>query len=166
MATLTNAHRNSIVAWCEYFHAHEHLINYVQKRPFALYSASALEKLVGIRSVINEWDCSGSTIEIYYLAGAQDPSGFNFDGDGDTESMLSHLTHYHNPMDAHPGALVLIGINLPLAQQHVCIVTDQGEDPEVFSHGSAFNCELLPLSVELTAHPGADYVFLNVGNLG
>ena len=59
----------------------------------------------------------------------------------------------------------MFGVGLPVEEQHVCMVTVQGKNPTIFSHGSAFSCIEIPLSVEQESHSGGT-TFLNVAPLG
>jgi hypothetical protein len=161
---LTNAQRNAIVSNCQWFSKNQSLIGYAQERPFPIYTKTELQSMFNAKEKVNVWDCSASTVEIFSLSGVKDPTGFNYGGFGNTESMLEHLPHYTKITNAHPGALVIFGADLPLAKQHVCIVTKQGANPTLFSHGSAFSCKFLSLSQEQSAHSGTT-VFLDVSGL-
>lgn len=112
-------------------------------------------------------DCSESVTLICHVAGLHDPSGFGFDGSGNTETMYHHLKHYTDPRQAFPGALVFLGIPGRLSTQHVCMVRRAGADPELFSHGGngAYRAHYVPFSVERRYHAGTP-VFLSVAALG
>jgi hypothetical protein len=165
MAKLTQKQRNAVVSYCKVFNAHQSQIGYEQVRPFPIVAGPTLIELLDKSEDFNDWDCSGSTVEIFHCAGLQDPTGFNFAGLGNTSTMLGHLKHYTDPSRAQPGALVIFGADLGLGNQHVAIVVEAGKDPELFSHGSANKALLLPLSAEQSAHAGST-VFLDVSNLG
>jgi hypothetical protein len=163
--TVTDTQRNKIVQWCHYFNEHANQIGYEQIRPFPLYKEAELESKINAGDTLGEWDCVGSSDEIFYLVGLKDPTGFDYVGDGNTDTMLAYLKdHYTDPAHAKPGALVIFGADLPLSSQHVCIVTESGSDPQLFSHGEAFECKLLTLSEEQTAHTGST-VFLSIDPL-
>jgi hypothetical protein len=161
---ITDKQREKVVKWCVYLNEHQSQIGYGQDRPFPLLKEPELEAIINEGEFIDRWDCYASTAEIFYIVGLKDPSGFNYNGLGNTDTLLEHLPHYTEASHARPGALVVFGADLPLSEQHVAIVTKQGDDPELFSHGEAFECRLLSLSEEQTAHSGST-VFMDVTSL-
>jgi cell wall-associated NlpC family hydrolase len=74
-------------------------------------------------------DCSGFATLCYFLAGAEDPNGLDYIGEGYTGTMLRHMRHVHA---ARPGDLVVWG---RYPGHHVAIVMEAGEDPLLCSHG-------------------------------
>jgi hypothetical protein len=80
-------------------------------------------------------DCSGSVIGIYARAGAPDPSGYAYNGAGNTQSFYQHLEHLTSYTDAEPGDL--IDVTLPSqGTVHVYLVLERTQhDQKVFSHG-------------------------------
>ena len=165
MATLTESQRKTLVTNCKLLNQYQNLIGYEQIRPFPLVPLDALEAGLKAGTQYNEWDCSASIIEICLISGIMDPSGYNFNGDGDSLSMLARLKNYTNPARAQPGALVVFGADLALGNQHVCMVTIAGTNPQLFSHGETDSCKLLTLSQEQTAHTGQT-VFLDMSQQG
>lgn len=164
MATLTETQRAALVYNADFLYANRAHLGYTQVRPLKFYTKVALEAKFKA-GMVSEFDCSGSVMEIFYMSGCKDPSGYDFDGYGNSVTMLERLKHYENPVDAHAGALVVFGANLPLGQQHVCMVWKQGKDPTLFSHGEP-GVSLIPLSEEIPEHPGAMVTFLDVSPLG
>lgn len=147
-------------------------IDYGQTRPFPLRSAGALKGIFAAKSTAFAPDCSMAVTNLYYMSGAKDPTGYGFKGYGNTSSMMSNLKqydyHYANQqvslIAAHPGALIVFGVGLPLSQQHVAMVVEQAHDPLVFSHGAAFQTQVYRCSVEQAYHGGGT-VCLDVSTL-
>jgi hypothetical protein len=87
-------------------------------------------------------DCSGFATLCYYLAGAPDPNGLGYIGQGYTGTLLRHLPHV--PQDkARPGDLVVWG---RYPGHHCALVLEPGDDPLLASHGS----ESGPLEIRLS----------------
>ncbi len=103
-------------------------------------------------------DCSGFVTLCYQWAGAPDPNGMDYDGGGDTGTMLHACSHI-DPRAAQPADLVVFG-NAP--GTHVVIIVEPGTDPVVVSQGSEAGPLKLPLSEEATAHPGQPLTYLSV----
>ena len=80
-------------------------------------------------------DCSGSVIGIYARAGAPDPSGYHYNGSGNTDSFYAQCEHLPSYTDAIPGDLV--DVTLPArGTVHVYLVLEKtAHDLKVFSHG-------------------------------
>jgi len=87
-------------------------------------------------------DCSGFVTVCYFLAGAPDPNGRDYDGAGYTGTMLAWLPHIGGA-DAKRGDLVVWGA---YPGRHVAIVLEPGDDPLLCSHGS----ERGPLAIRLS----------------
>jgi hypothetical protein len=89
----------AIVAEAARLYAHRNEINYVQSRPFAL-------KLPPF--VPRELDCSAFATVCHFVAGAPDPNGRNYDGQGYTGSLTNHGVRCEE-RDLDPGDLVFYG---------------------------------------------------------
>jgi cell wall-associated NlpC family hydrolase len=76
-------------------------------------------------------DCSGFVTLCYFLAGAPDPNGRDYDGSGYTGTMLGWLPHIRRG-DAWLGDVVVWGT---FPGRHVAIVLEPGDDPLLCSHG-------------------------------
>lgn len=79
-------------------------------------------------------DCSGFATLCYQIAGAADPNGRGYDGEGYTGTLNEHGTVV-KPRDARPGDLCLYGV---APCHHVTIVVEadpDGGDPLEASHG-------------------------------
>lgn len=70
-----------MVNWIQQTFAHEGTIHYAQVRPIPFYA----ENLFNFTT-----DCSGYVIMAYHVAGASDPSGNNFNGQGYTGNLGGH----------------------------------------------------------------------------
>ena len=121
----TNAQRTLLVKNAEWLIANRQHIGYQQHRPQQLLPAALLRAAFngGERLL---YDCSMMLVQAYFLTGLHDPTGFAFNGDGNTESMLGHLPHYSEAIDAHPGAIVIFNADQPLRAQHCAMVTHPG----------------------------------------
>lgn len=82
-------------------------------------------------------DCSSSITGLYCVAGAPDPNGLGYDGQGYTGTMMQHCRRL-----AGAGAAMLCDLVIWLDAQgdshHVAMVIDQvgNDDPILYSHGS------------------------------
>jgi hypothetical protein len=112
--------RQKIVTAARWGIAHEPQIHYGEIRPIPLGRTLPLTT-----------DCSGFVTVCYFLAGAPDPNGLDYSGEGWTGTLLRHLAHV--PRDeALPGDLVVWGA---YPGRHVAIVLEPGDDPLLCSHG-------------------------------
>jgi hypothetical protein len=132
--------REKIVANAEWGMANEPQIHYQQLRPMdGLHRAHKLPL---------QTDCSGFVTLCYAWAGAPDPNGQGYSGQGFTGSMLQHCRHI--PRSAlQPGDLAIFG---PGTGQHVVMVIQMAADPMVVSHGQEKGPFKTTLSVEANAH--------------
>ena len=167
--SITHKQRQTLVDTFYWFHQHSNLWPYVESRPFPVRTRNEIEALISANREISGYDCSGSTIEGFYIAGLKDPSGNNFNGLGNTSEMLIRLARaaYTNPARALPGALAVFNANLPLNRQHVAVVGDEGNgtiNPIMFTHGSA-GFQRLRLE-ELQPGFSGKTLFLSPGQLG
>jgi hypothetical protein len=74
-------------------------------------------------------DCSGFVTLCHYLAGAPDPNGLGYSGQGWTGTLLRHLTQTPALV---PGDVVVWGA---YPGRHCAIVLEAGDDPLLCSHG-------------------------------
>jgi Putative peptidoglycan binding domain len=116
--------REQIVANARWGVANEAQIHYEQLRPIdAIHEAQRLP----LRT-----DCSGFATLCYAWAGASDPNGLDFNGQGYTGTMLQHLRRVPQPA-VQPGDLVIWG---RFPGNHVALVLEAGPDPLLCSHGT------------------------------
>jgi hypothetical protein len=106
-------------------------IHYAEARPMPLRRTLPLAT-----------DCSGFATLCYFLAGAPDPNGLGYIGQGYTGTLLRHLPHVP-PERAQPGDLVVWG---RYPGHHCAVVLEPGDDPLLASHGG----ESGPLEIRLS----------------
>lgn len=92
-------------------------------------------------------DCSGSTEMLDLMAGAKDPSGWGFNGQGNTSSIGAHSKRIPRAY-ARPGDMVLW-------TGHICVLLKPGPDPLLFSMGMEAGPFAIRLSVEDRYHGGS-----------
>lgn len=93
-------------------------------------------------------DCSGFATDCYEWAGAPDPNGLHYNGQGYTGTMLDACEHIPKK-EIRPGDLVVFG---PGTGEHVVIIVGTSADPEVLSHGGEPGPIPLPVSREAAYH--------------
>jgi cell wall-associated NlpC family hydrolase len=123
--TLTQAGsvRDQIVAFAQWGIQNEPQIHYQQLRP--------MDGIGQPRKLPLQTDCSGFVTLCYAWAGAPDPNGLKFSGQGFTGTMLQACSHISKAA-ARPGDLVVWG---PPPGNHVALVLQPGPDPLLASHG-------------------------------
>lgn len=89
-------------------------------------------------------DCSSSVTGLYWRAGAPDPNGLGYNGQGYTGTLCTH-GHPVDPANARPGDLAFYGDHAPWRHVAIVIGRDPAGQPIVFSHGSEAGPYLLPL---------------------
>ncbi|HVS86344.1 MAG TPA: hypothetical protein VHD91_12000 [Gaiellaceae bacterium] len=134
--------RERIAANAHWGIAHEARIHYDERRP--------IDGLGEARRLPLHTDCSGFATLCYAWAGAPDPNGLGFDGQGWTGTMLRHMTEI--PLArVQPGDLVIWG---PPPGHHVALVLENdGEDPLLCSHGQEKGPLAIRFSVETRYQP-------------
>jgi hypothetical protein len=133
--------RDQIVENARWGIENEPQIHYEQLRPMdAVHEA---------RKLPLHTDCSGFSTLCYAWAGAPDPNGVGFDGQGYTGTLLQHMQRI--PL-AHvqPGDLVVWG---PSPGHHVALVLEPGPDPLLCSHGQEKGPLAIRFSVETQYQP-------------
>jgi cell wall-associated NlpC family hydrolase len=119
-----------IVAAARWGIANEPRIHYGETRPVPLARALPLTT-----------DCSGFVTLCYYLAGAPDPNGLGYSGQGWTGTLLAHLPRARR---LRAGDIVVWGA---YPGRHCAIVLEPGADPLLASHGQ----ERGPIAITLRA---------------
>ncbi len=112
--------RTEIVAAARWGIRNEPRIHYAPVRPMPL-----------TRTVPLSTDCSGFVTLCYYLAGAPDPNGLDYDGQGYTGTLLRAMSSVAQDW-IEPGDLVVWGA---YPGHHVALVLAPGDDPLLCSHG-------------------------------
>lgn len=105
-------------------------------------------------------DCSGYVTCCYYAAGAGDPNGLGYDGQGYTGTLLTHLPHISRAQ-AEPGDLAVYGAYPGV---HVVMLLQAGlvpaPGPLVASHGVPWAPQIMPLDHMSAGFPGRPVTFL------
>jgi hypothetical protein len=121
--------------------ANEPQIHYRQSRP--------IDGLHEPRKLPLYTDCSGFSTLCYAWAGAADPNGQGYSGQGFTGTLLQHMTRI--PQSAvQPGDLVVWGGG---TGHHVALVLEGGADPLLCSHGQEKGPFEIRFSVESKYQP-------------
>jgi cell wall-associated NlpC family hydrolase len=127
--------RAEIVAVARWAVAHAAEIHYAELRP--------IESLAHPRRLPIRTDCSGFVTLCYAWAGAPDPNGLGYSGQGYTGTLLEHLQRVP-PDGVEPGDVVVWGEPPGV---HAALVLEPGSDPLLCSHG----VERGPLEIRLSA---------------
>src|SRR3954453_5637970 len=106
--------RGEIVAAARWGVRNAARIHYAESRPMPLRRTLPLST-----------DCSGFATLCYYLAGAPDPNGLGYIGQGYTGGLLRPLPHVESAR-ARPGDIVVWGT---YPGRHCAVVLDTGDDP-------------------------------------
>jgi hypothetical protein len=122
--------RRKIVAAARWGIANEPRIHYGEIRPIPLGTGLPLTT-----------DCSGFVTICFYRAGAPDPNGLDYGGQGYTGTLLDHLDEAAEPKH---GDVVVWGA---YPGRHCAIVLEPGVDPLLASHGR----ERGPIAIRYTA---------------
>ena len=112
-------------------------IHYAEARPMPLRRTLPLAT-----------DCSGFATLCYFLAGAPDPNGLGYIGQGYTGTLLRHLPHVAAAA-VQEGDIVVWG---RYPGRHCAVVLEPGVDPVLASHGSEAGPLELRFSAERLAH--------------
>lgn len=118
--------REKVVLWARWGVQHTEAIHYAETRPMPAKLETPLTT-----------DCSGFVTLCYKAAGAEDPNGLGYNGEGYTGTLLAHAEKHGRVFGevskARAGDLIVYG---PGAGEHVAIVVEPGKDPLTVSHGS------------------------------
>lgn len=133
--------RDAVVGFALWGIQNEPQIHYRQLRP--------MDGLSTPKALPLQTDCSGFVTLCYKWAGAPDPNGLNFNGQGYTGTMLQACTHIARSA-AQPADLVIWG---PPPGNHVAMVIEAGDDPLLASHGQEKGPASIKFSVETQYQP-------------
>lgn len=133
--------RARIVANARWGITNEPQIHYEQLRP--------IDGLKAPRKLPLHTDCSGFSTLCYAWAGAPDPNGLGYSGQGYTGTLLQHMKAIAAEA-AQPGDLVVWG---PPPGHHVALVLEPGPDPLLCSHGQEAGPAATRFSVETKYQP-------------
>ena len=138
--------RQKIVAAARWGIETEPRIHYGEVRPFPLS-----------RSLPLTTDCSGFVTLCYYLAGAPDPNGLGYSGQGWTGTLLTHLRRTERP---RAGDVVVWGV---YPGRHCALVLEPGDDPLLCSHGQEHGPIAIRYGDECDVQRGRPAVWLSSG---
>lgn len=131
--------RQRLVGWCLWGVENSAEIHYEQSRPIPV------SHLPGTLPLTT--DCSGSTTLFARWAQAPDPNGLDYDGQGWTATLLSHLPR---AAELQRGDVIVWGA---YPGRHCAIVLEPGDDPLLASHGQERGPIEIPLSIESRIQP-------------
>lgn len=114
--------RTNIVSWGKTLLANKARMNYAEIRPIPLHNPPKFPLTT---------DCSGFVTLCYYLAGAPDPNGLKYSGQGYTGTLLSHGRHITKEQ-ALAGDVIVYGGG---TGEHTALIIEAGADPVTISHG-------------------------------
>ena len=134
--------RDRIVQFAQWGINNEPQIHYEQRRP--------MDGVDQPRKLPLRTDCSGFSTLCYKWAGAPDPNGQNYNGQGYTGTMLQHGRQIAKSA-VQPGDLVVWG---PNPGHHVALVLEGGADPLLCSHGQEKGPFPIRFSEETKFQPG------------
>lgn len=138
--------RTKIVEFCKFYTDHAAEVHYAQIRPMPLAAAKA-------KQLPLTTDCSGFATCAYYYAGAPDPNGLGYNGQGYTGTLYAHCKHI-SAADAKPGDLVEFGGS---PGSHVVVYAGGGM---CWSHGQEAGPLYISVAAEAQAHAGQSVNYL------
>lgn len=143
------------LSWDRWAVANNASIGYAERRP------APYELMVAHEAF--DSDCSGTCHGGAKVGGLPDPSGFGFNGQGNTVTVLEHAQRHGlivPRVKARAGDYAVFAG--PVARQHMVRLHQPGtaSDPVVFSHGQPSGPAFYPLSIESKAHRGQAIVFV------
>ena len=143
--------RGKIVAEARWGLSNAGAIHYRQLRP--------MDGIHQRRKLPLDTDCSGFVTLCYQWAGAGDPNGLGFSGQGYTGTLLDHLTAVPQSQ-VKAGDLVLWARNG--VGEHVALVLEPGSDPLLVSHGEEAGPYTVRFSTSHRYHAGASVHWLRL----
>lgn len=148
IATGVDKIRASIVANAKWGVAHAGSIHYSQSRP--------IDGLRQPHKLPLYTDCSGFATDCYKWAGAPDPNGLAYNGQGYTGSLLNHMTEI-DKSQMKPGDLIVFGY---FPGHHVVIYIGNGL---CISHGGEGDPKQVPVSYEDSGFSGPTHYLRTPG---
>lgn len=134
--------REKLLYWSKWAVEHKAKIFYEEERPFHLGA-----RLPWIN------DCSATFTNIYYLAGAPDPNGFNFNGYGNTASLAMNGQMVQAEHVRIGDAVIYYeGGFSQWDSVHVAILVDDEPNPLTMSHGQSSEPSFVRVSEDGRPH--------------
>jgi peptidoglycan hydrolase-like protein with peptidoglycan-binding domain len=146
--------RAKIIAEAQWGLSNARDIHYKQLRP--------MDGLGQRRKLPLDTDCSGFVTLCYKWAGAEDPNGLGYSGQGYTGTLLSHLSRV-SQSQVRAGDLVLWARGG--RGEHVSLVLEPGSDPLLVSHGEESGPYTVRFSASHRYHTGADVYWLRLASV-
>jgi len=161
---VTPTQRNQMVSIANLLNRYAPDVDYAEIRPMRTQhlTLTTLRHMLEADDPVT-MDCSEAVTLICRLSGLKDPNGLQYDGYGYTGDMLEHLPHFTNYQELHRGSLIVYGAGT--GTHVVMVTTPNGENPEVYSHGSHANHAIWDLATENTYHPGEPRTLLAIEDL-
>ena len=161
---VTYTQRNHLVRLARLLNKYAAQVDYAEVRPMSTTHITESQLRCRFQSGGHiTCDCSESVTLMFRLAGLKDPNGLNYDGYGYTGDMLDHLPIFTDWAEVHEGTLIIFG---PGTGTHVVMVVQpNGDNPQVYSHGSHANSAIWDLNTERTYHPGENVRLLSIADL-
>jgi hypothetical protein len=166
---VSNAQRAKMMSVAQFLIDNHDHINYAETRsandPMSLRGGSLaqLEHIFRSGGKIR-MDCSEAIAVICRLSGLRDPNGSGYDGFGYTGTLLAHLPHYTNILDAHDGAILIFGGGTGL-HAVMKMPSPDPADPWLFSHGRQGGPFHSRHSFEETGFVGEPQTWLDISHL-
>jgi peptidoglycan hydrolase-like protein with peptidoglycan-binding domain len=147
-----------MVSNCQWGVAHHDQIYYAELRPIPIGDPP--------HTLPFTTDCSGFVTMMAKWSGAADPNGSQYNGWGNTNTMLEHSPHI-SQAESQPGDLVVFGLD-PNSVHVVALVQSAagGDSALCVSHGQPGDPTQVALSVEMAAHSGEPLTFLQLQAAG
>jgi hypothetical protein len=147
MSVTLTPRRAAIQKEMDWWLQHNSSIHYEQIRPIPLARAKA-------HTLPIYTDCSGAATCIYYVAGAPDPNGLDYSGQGFTGTLFANGEAI-KMADIEVGDLIIVGKGD--ASVHVYVVYRQVSGAwELFSHGREQAPEIVTLAGAIASHGAAN----------
>lgn len=161
---VTQTQRNHLVRLAQLLNKYSPDVDYAQVRPMRTRYLTQSQLTTDLEhNVPVTMDCSESVTLMFRLASLADPNGLKYDGEGWTGTMLAHLPHFTEWEKVHEGTLIVFGA---YPGEHVVMVTrPNGDDPDVYSHGSHANHAIWSFKTEQTYHEGQQVTLLAIEDL-
>ncbi len=159
--------RRAMVAYCQHGIANEGTIHYAPIRPISFDALDAPPPDLTT-------DCSGFAIRGAKKSGAPDPSGYGFNGQGNSFSIARGRRWIPRLRDVHRGDYAVFGVWHPdgtaIKTTHVAVVLARAKRPWkrnpsttiLCSHGTERGPFAISAANEITYHPGEEIRYFSL----
>jgi|ERR1019366_9569906 hypothetical protein len=115
----------------------------------ATFTYDEVRPMPCIHNPYGDWafvgDCSCWVTQVWKWAGAPDPNGLDYDGEGDTQTLTDHGKQI-TLAEVAPADVVVYDAFGPLSNQHTAVIVEGGPDPLTSSFGHQGAPELVHVS--------------------